>query len=49
MASDQAFVLPVRNKHIKWSQCHMLKYSGIRDTTGLIENVVLNKLKISSQ
>ena len=49
MASNQAFVLPVRNKHIKWIQCHILKYSGIRDTIDLIENAVLNELKIPSQ
>ena len=45
MTSNKAFVLPLRNKHIKWIQRHVLKYPGIRDTIELLENAVLNELE----
>ena len=49
MTSNKAFLLPLRNKHIKWIQRHILKYPGIRDAIGLLENAVLNELETPSQ
>lgn len=49
MTSNKAFVLPLRNEHIEWIQRHILKYPGIRDTTELLDSVVLNELETPSQ
>ena len=49
MLSNNAFVLPLRDKHIKWIQGHILKYPGIRDTIGLLQITVLDELETPSR
>ena len=49
MTSNKAFVLPLRNKHIKWIQRNILKYPGISETIELLENAVLNHLETPFQ